>query len=469
MLKLFSAVPIDYNASNWYRTILPFKTAHKMGLGSVVIDSYDRIYPNAEALRRHAVLYADIVQHYQTYGPGFSLSCKESPTLQTYWEAKDKWNVPPNFVLDTDDDLFNVMPLNPVFPRLGWQWDGTPIPKGGAVSVELGDGQKVIIAQDGENGFDVERNVRNLNQFRDNLRNADLVTVSTKRVADYVLREVGRQNIHLFPNCIDFDDYPRVNLVQDDKIRILWQGSATHAEDMWPIKEALGRVQKKYDNVELIIFGANFGWLLSCLDPARTTIIPWCPYYEYKLRLVTLNHDINLCPLHDCLFNRSRSAIKWYESSVLTKPAATLAERTGAYADEIGEGTTGLLWSGVEEFEQRLCQLIEDEKLRRTLASNSKDWVRDNRDPRKHVPELLEAYQKLRDARRMVMTPPAPIEEENGTIPEDRPDVRAGEDTSSPAGLAPDNERVPDQGWAEHPAGGEVLEPSQLEVAPKAS
>jgi glycosyltransferase involved in cell wall biosynthesis len=433
VLKLFSSIPVEFNASNWYRTIVPFKTAHKMGLANAVIDTHDRIYPHMEALRKHAVLYADVVQHYQSYGQGFEFSAKESGTMPTYWQSKDTWNTPPNFVIDTDDDLFNVMPLNPAFPQLGWQYEGTPIPKGGAVQVELGDGQKMIIAEDGKNGFDVERNVRNLNQFRQNLKSADLVTCSTYRIMNYVMREMGRRNCHVFPNCLDFADYPRVNLAQDDKIRVMWQGSATHAEDLWPFKEAMGRVHKKYPNVEFIIFGQPYGWLMNQLVKERTTHIPWCPYYEYKLRLVTMNHDINLCLLHDCTFNQGRSAIKMYESAVLTKPAASLCEATGAYLDEISDGQTGLLFRGEQEFETKLCQLIEDEKLRRELASNAKDWVRTHRDPKVHVPVLLEEYRRVREARKMIMSPPPPIEEEHVTVPADEPDVRGSEDAGSPA------------------------------------
>lgn len=434
-MKLFSSIPTDYNASNWYRTIVPFKTAQKMGIARTAIDFHDRIYPHMEDLRRMSVLYADIVQHYQTYGPGFSFSAKEAGTMSTYWETEDKWNTPPNFVIDTDDDLFNVMPLNPVFPKLGWQWNGQPIPKGGAVSVEMGDGQRMIIVEDGKNGFDVERNVRNLAQFRENLKTADLVTASTHRVAEYVIREVGKQNVHVFPNCIDFDDYPTLNLVQDDKVRVLWQGSATHAEDLWPYRLIMGKIHKAYPNVEFIIFGQPYAWLMRELDETRTTHIPWCPYFEYKLRMPMMNHDINLCLLHDSVFNRSRSAIKWYESSCLTKPAATLAQSTGAYQDEIAHGKTGLLFNTEEEFEKGLCTLIEDATLRKELASNAKDWVHDNRDPRKHVPDLIAAYQKLRDARRTVMVAPAPIEEKDVTVPADKPDVWTGEGADRPAGV----------------------------------
>jgi len=102
--------------------------------------------------------------------------------------------------------------------------------------------------------------------------------------------------------------------------------------------------------------------------------------------------------LQDNVFNRCRTAIKWYEASVLKQPSATLAQETGPYQDEIQDGKTGLLFKTPEEFEHKLSMLIEDAGLRHTLAAGAKDWVSENRDAMKHVPAYIAYLQELRAA-----------------------------------------------------------------------
>jgi hypothetical protein len=104
--------------------------------------------------------------------------------------------------------------------------------------------------------------------------------------------------------------------------------------------------------------------------------------------------------LQDHVFNRCRSAIKFYESAVLKKPVACLAQNTGAYKAEIQDGETGLLFNDPDEFESQLSLLIEDTVERKRLAANAKDWVAENRDARKLVPGWVAYWQELRETRK---------------------------------------------------------------------
>jgi hypothetical protein len=60
-------------------------------------------------------------------------------------------------------------------------------------------------------GFSVEENMKKLTHARENMKAADLVTCTTGRCANYVTRETGRSDVHVFPNCIDFSDWRRLN------------------------------------------------------------------------------------------------------------------------------------------------------------------------------------------------------------------------------------------------------------------
>ena len=139
----------------------------------------------------------------------------------------------------------------------------------------------------------------------------------------------------------------------------------------------------------------------SNIPAHRLTFMDWCSYQEYKLRLCTIGHDIALAPLSDNIFNCCRSAIKWYEASVFKTPAATLAQNTGAYKAEIQDGKTGLLFNDPKEFEEKLCLLIEDAKLRKELGANAKQWISENRDAMKVVPQIVNFWETLREERKL--------------------------------------------------------------------
>jgi len=227
----------------------------------------------------------------------------------------------------------------------------------------------------------------------------DVVTCSTERVADYVKRGATPRRTYVLPNLVRFDHYPQIELAKDPgRLNILWQGGQNHYDDWYPLRNALGNITKKYPQVHWIMWGVVYDWVTELIPPHRMTFQPWAPYEEYKLRRVMVGDDINLAPLQDNVFNRCRTAIKWYEASVLKQPSATLAQETGPYADEIQDGKTGLLFKTPEEFEHKLSTLIEDATLRHTLAAGAKDWVSENRDAMKHVPAYIAYLQELRAA-----------------------------------------------------------------------
>jgi glycosyltransferase involved in cell wall biosynthesis len=409
-VKLYGISPVKYSACNWYRTLLPWRTAQRMKIADPIIDQMDMKLDNELERRTAATMYADIIQHYQSYSEGFNYSAEAARKFPSYWESEDAWNVGPSFVYDTDDDLFRVEPLNPAFKLLGHMVEDHVLSPGDSVRILGEDGEPKTLFKDGSEGFSIAENAQRLEGIRRNMRAANLVTCTTPGSAAYVKREAPDANIHIFPNCIDFADWPKVRLAEDGVVRILWQSSSCHFEDIWPLRKVLGKIHRKYENVEFILFGSPYEWLVQELVPERTTLLKWIPYDQYILHMSMFGHDINLAPLHDSAFNKSRSAIRMYESAATWKPAATLAERTGPYKAEIIEGETGMLFDGAEEFETKLCALIEDATLRKTIASNAKDWVRTHRSPYVHVPALIEAYQRVRDGHKAVAEPPPPLE-----------------------------------------------------------
>lgn len=409
-LFVYSIIPKSYNASTYYRLEVPLSTAEDMGLGVYpIIDTLD---PDIPTQNRITAFYeSDICVFYQPVGEALIHNIQQAHEMIPC-KRGDKWKWPPSIVLDTDDNLFDVSPLNGAYQSLGTRApDGTELKTGEEVGIVNADGSKQRLWKDGEQGFDLGANREKLDVYRKLLSIADGVTCSTPRTQAYVERESTQKNTFVSPNCIRLDHYDPIELApHPGKIRILWQGSPTHYEDWYPLRDALGYLTRKYPEIEWVIWGALYPWVLELIPNDRYRFIKWVPYAQYKLRLCTIGHDINLAPLQPTRFNLCRSAIKWYESSILKDPAATLAEDTGPYHDEIQDGETGLLYRTPEEFIEKLSLLIENEQERRRIAGNAKDWVHQNRDAFKVVPKLIDYYRELRDAKRAEK--PQPSEEE---------------------------------------------------------
>ncbi len=398
-MTVYSLIPPGGSASFYYRCGVPIHTAALLGLPiKAMIDTNDAGISSEDRVRNFCE--ADIVSLYQPLGEN---PVNNIRAMQSFLPSKrnGEWKWAPTVIVETDDNLFNVSPLNQAFKSLGIRdMNGNMIPLGHHIGIVEG-GERKVLWRDGENGFSLSKNRQAIASYRKILEIADVVQCSTPEVEAAVKREVTPRRTKVFPNLVRLDHYPQVKLHEDpDTVKILWQGGIAHYEDFYPLREAFGRITQKYPQVHWIIWGAQFPWTTELIPPHRYTYHDWCPYSEYKLRLCLMGHDISLAPLTDNVFNRCRSAIKWYESSVLQKPAATLAQNTGAYKAEIQDGETALLFNDAGEFEAKLERLIEDATYRKQLAANAKDWISENRDAMKVVPEIVESWERLREERK---------------------------------------------------------------------
>lgn len=398
-LSVYALVPHGASASFFYRLETPLMTAADLGMPiRVVIDRNDMGTSPQDRVR--SFCESDLILLYQPVGEE---PIKNIKGLQGFIPSKrdGQWKWPPSIVVDSDDNLFNVSPLNQAFRNLGIRdMNGGLIPEGHAIGV-VQNGEKKVLWRDGENGFSIHKNRHTLKTYQTMLEMADAVTCSTPNVRDAIEKELTPRRIEVFPNAVRMDWYEQVDIrPEPNKVKILWQGGIAHYEDWYPLRSALGRITEKYPEVHWVIWGAIFPWVKELIPAHRYTFKNWCPYHEYKLRLATIGHDISLAPLSGNVFNNCRSAIKFYESSVLKQPVATLAQNTAAYAREIVDGETALLFNDPEEFEQKLSLLIEDVSYRRMLGLNAKDWVSENRDAMKLVPKQMAFWERLREERK---------------------------------------------------------------------
>lgn len=410
---VYSSIPRDFHASYYYRLLVPVSTMQ--ALGHPVVPIFDDMNIGIPLEKRiTAMCECDLNLFYQTMGDGLLQNVKTINAFKPVELEKDDWQYPPNWIVDTDDNLFNVNPLNGAFMNLGYRnpETGKPLEKRDKISwQDEVTGEKRVLWEDGIN-IDIEKNQKILGQYRAICQEVDAVTCSTPYVEELMKLEVGPKRTFVAPNAIRFDHFEKIDLrPHPEEVRILWQGSPTHYEDLYPIRHAIRRILLKNPHVVFVVWGSLYQMLIQQLPPMQLRQYKWVPFQQYHLRLATMGHDINLAPLKDTEFNRCRSCIKFYESAALPTPVPTLAQRTGSYADELIDGETGMLFSDEFEFETKLQAMIDSAKLRQTLGQNAKDWLSTHRDAFKVAKNLWEFWQELREMKRASTPLPSKAEQ----------------------------------------------------------
>lgn len=396
---VYNFFPLKKSACRYYRIEVPFRVIGELGYSNAVQDPGGH---NEESMTVFSS--ADIAVWYGIAGDGLvgGINAMRGRYADKIRHVLPDY-IPPAMIFDTDDNNDWVHPLSPAYVTLGTRdYGGNLLKPGDSVYTTLPDGSPILLWQDkvtvGDQDlvFDIERNLKFNDSAKRTIQLSDGMTASCKFLADYYSKSLGRDDIYVFPNSVLPEDIPQVNFKERADIRIFWQGGASHAVDLFPLKTAFEHIVQKYPQVKIIMWGMEYPWILRDIPQDRVEIIDWVPYEAYTSRRVLMDVDINLCPLTDNVFARSKSAIKWYEGSLLAQPEVTLASKVGPYADEMVDGETGMLYSTIEEFVEKIGVLITNRELRQTLGANARKWVLTNRDARKTVPGLFDYYREVR-------------------------------------------------------------------------
>lgn len=436
--RAYAHISPVFNASWFYRVTEPLNKMAELKLLEPMFDHGTMDITNDERIAMMQT--ADILMHHNSRARGiaeYARAFKKYPWYQ--WDGE--WKTRPNVVMDIDDDIWRVSPFNDAYRYLGicMEDEGSVrwLQPGDKISQRQENGDIIEQWADGKDGFNITENIVRLRGMTINLEASDLIVVSTPRLKEAILREIPHaKNIYISPNCPDIRHFPQdLELGEHpNEVRIMWQGSPTHLECWEPLIPKLAALAKKYPQTTWWFWGGVWEWdawkrIVEQLPAERVKLMPWTPYEEFKIRMSVANHDIALAPLYPSVFNDSRSAIKWYESSIVQKPAITVAQKHGAYRDEMEDGVTGLLFETPDEFEAKLSEAIEDAALRKRVAQNAKDWVLTNRDPFKHAEALFGQFTALREERALAPRP----EPVNEPVPANNADLRDGENESNRA------------------------------------
>lgn len=247
------------------------------------------------------------------------------------------------------------------------------------------------------------------------LREADLVTVTTERLANHVAARRKGKPVLITPNCASPDNPKRKK--ENSVLRLGFAGSISHLADVLPVLDAIIALQddhafkfvlfgytEKHDSWQAFVdeclalyesHGLHRGAVATALralndrlSRIRPDVLEWqkaVSLAEYPAKLASLDLDLGVCPLEETLFNSMKSVCKVMEYA--TAGTSFLAANVPPYSDVVPKEWLVKDWKeALEKFMMKPDILDQSAQLA---------WVVKTFDIKRHTEERLKAYQSI--------------------------------------------------------------------------
>jgi len=201
---------------------------------------------------------------------------------------------------------------------------------------------------------------------------ADVVVVSTNILKN--LYAPYARNIKMVPNCVSPEMARDIPKTKNTATRVIWSGSPSHWQDLYMLIDPLTELHQKYGNrVEIHLQGKlNFKEIFKEIPFIEH---PSVDFSEYLNKVQEINPDIALGPLQANVFNAGRSNLKYSQMTLMG--AAFIGSQFGPYLC-IDHEYDGMLAGSSKDWVKCLSKLVDNEKLRTTLANNAMNSVKAN-------------------------------------------------------------------------------------------
>ncbi len=201
---------------------------------------------------------------------------------------------------------------------------------------------------------------------------ADVLTTSTPYLASQM--RVYNPRVQVLPNLIDPAAYVlpihRADYRKVQGLTVGVHGSLSHLDDWIILGELFPILAERYPELTFVTAGFCPPYLEALGLGERLVKLPWLALDQYKKNVA--NIDIALCPLPDTAFNRSKSPIKWMESSLFG--AAVVASPT-VYGEVIRHGETGFIANNLGDWIEYVSILVENSALRKRIGHRAQREV----------------------------------------------------------------------------------------------
>jgi len=330
-LKIYFYVA-ENSGVGYYRQYLPAWVLRESGVAETRINDFrwgkgDHVEPTEKAFFE-ICNWADLIV----------VGRMDKPEYYAKWGgAKEFFNMP--IILDTDDNVQHVRPSNP-----GYQ------------GYHPGSEHLIWNKQAMEKIFDA-------------------ISVTTDHLKEFYNRYHPR--IYVLPNNLDIPKWeksPLRKIKKNDKLRLGFICSGSHAEGFGIIQKSVYNILKKYKNVEFYHPEMYYRLFDGAPKEVKKQIkkLPWIYLKKWPKELRKLGLDIALMPLKDNNFNRGKSNLRYIESSMTG--AASIASPVEPYRT-INDGVDGILASEENEWFKAIESLILNPDERERLASNAQKRV----------------------------------------------------------------------------------------------
>jgi glycosyltransferase involved in cell wall biosynthesis len=209
------------------------------------------------------------------------------------------------------------------------------------------------------------------------VRQADCVTVTTRRLATVIRSYVGAETpVYVVPNAIDVKFFR--SLIRgtgrapglENRLTIGWSGGTREDLDILPLCDAWAEIARRHPEVMFVIQGHIPQVLVDAVPAEQRATLPWVPLQEYPRAYV--NYDIGCCIVAPTTFNTSKSAIKWYEFTL--GGAACVVSKT-VYGKEATHGVDALIATTTDDWIEHLETLVVSEAARSDILSAARRTV----------------------------------------------------------------------------------------------
>jgi len=280
------------------------------------------------------------------------------------------------WVLDIDDNIELISPYSEHYGEYGLDEYFDP-------------GIKKWVWKTGEHNFHPEKNRERVISLLQGMREADMVTTTTEKLASYARQY--NPNVFVLPNVVNPDAWWPLNNAPNKQLRVGWSGGVSHYEDWYSIREPLNALMRKH-RFKLIMAGSHFEGLIDPDNRDLIEVYPWVPFDAHSYRMMSLQLDISIIPLAKLPFNDYKSEIKLVEMSAMGIPSVTA--NVGPYADTKDKLRT-LRYDTPEQFYSSMELLLTDPARRHEMGLEARKDAMRHYDGKKKASLWTDTYNQL--------------------------------------------------------------------------
>ena len=234
-----------------------------------------------------------------------------------------------------------------------------------------------------------------------NLSFADALFVSTEPLKETYQKYMKDlfdidMPVYVLPNYNDAELFGSKYRMNEGKVVIGFHGSITHDSDLAMVLPVIDSLMDKYKNLHMELVGSvrrdSINKLFDHIkNKMRFYIKAGTPAFDkFPELLMKQRWDIGVAPLIDDEFNRGKSHIKYMEYSMKAIP--TVASDVYPYTHNAREA---VLCKNVNEWKQKLENLIIDRKLRREIGQKAREHVLSECQYKEHGHEWVDAVSSV--------------------------------------------------------------------------